>query len=40
MGRFLDVDESAYYECMCRRGGVPVQCGLEALENDGSPMFQ
>jgi DNA invertase Pin-like site-specific DNA recombinase len=35
-GRFLDVDESAHYEFLCRRAGVNVvYCG-ESFANDGS----
>lgn len=35
-GRFQDVDESAYYEYICRRAGIEVlYCG-EEFENDGS----
>jgi DNA invertase Pin-like site-specific DNA recombinase len=35
-GRFQDVDESAYYEYLCRRAGVAVQYCAEQFENDGS----
>jgi DNA invertase Pin-like site-specific DNA recombinase len=35
-GRFLDVDESAHYEFLCRQAGVDViYCG-EVFKNDGS----
>src|SRR5580700_5931517 len=37
-GRFQDADESAYYEYICRRAGVPVHYCAEQFENDGSPM--
>ena len=35
-GRFQDVDESAFYEFICRRGGVAVHYCEEEFENDGS----
>jgi DNA invertase Pin-like site-specific DNA recombinase len=35
-GRFQDIDESAYYEFICRRGGVKVHYCAEQFENDGS----
>jgi DNA invertase Pin-like site-specific DNA recombinase len=35
-GRFQDADESAYYEYICRRGGVKVDYCAEQFENDGS----
>jgi DNA invertase Pin-like site-specific DNA recombinase len=37
-GRFQDADESAYYEYICRRGGVLVHYCAEQFENDGSPV--
>jgi DNA invertase Pin-like site-specific DNA recombinase len=37
-GRFQDADESAYYEYVCRRAGVPVHYCAEQFENDGSPV--
>jgi DNA invertase Pin-like site-specific DNA recombinase len=37
-GRFLDADESAYYEYICRRAGIQVACCAEQFENDGSPV--
>jgi len=37
-GRFQDADESAYYEYLCRRAGVPVHYCAEQFENDGSPV--
>lgn len=35
-GRFQDVDESAYYEFICKRAGITVQYCAEEFENDGS----
>ncbi len=35
-GRFQDVDESAYYEFICRRAGFDVQYVAESFRNDGS----
>ena len=37
-GRFQDVDESAYYEYICRRAGVGVEYCAEPFENDGSSL--
>lgn len=37
-GRFQDADESAYYEYICRRGGIQVAYCAEQFENDGSPV--
>lgn len=37
-GRFQDIDESAYYEFMCRRAGIQVHYCAEQFENDGSPL--
>ncbi|MBA5690566.1 recombinase family protein [Rugamonas apoptosis] len=37
-GRFQDVDESAYYEYLCSRGGVRVVYCAERFANDGSPL--
>ncbi len=37
-GRFQDVDESAYYEYICRRAGISVQYVSEQFQNDGSPI--
>jgi len=34
-GRFQDADESAYYEYICRRGGVNVDYCAEEFQNDG-----
>lgn len=36
-GRFQDIDESAYYEYLCRINGVSVAYCAEVFENDGSP---
>ncbi len=33
-GRFQDTDESAHYEFLCRRAGIPVQYCAEQFEND------
>lgn len=35
-GRFQDVDESAYFEFLCKEMGVRVQYCAEQFENDGS----
>ncbi|HLZ00620.1 MAG TPA: recombinase family protein [Bradyrhizobium sp.] len=35
-GRFQDVDESAYYEFICKRAGLEVHYCSEEFENDGS----
>jgi DNA invertase Pin-like site-specific DNA recombinase len=35
-GRFLDADESAYYEFICKRAGIGVHYCNEQFENDGS----
>jgi DNA invertase Pin-like site-specific DNA recombinase len=35
-GRFQDVDESAYYEYICKRSNVHVHYCAEQFENDGS----
>lgn len=35
-GRFQDVDESAYYEFICRRAGIQVHYCADEFENDGS----
>jgi len=34
-GRFLDTDESAHYEFLCRRAGIPVHYCAEQFDNDG-----
>lgn len=36
-GRFQDIDESAYYEFLCRQAGVQVQYCAEPFVNDHSP---
>jgi len=35
-GRFLDSDESAYYEYLCKRAGISVHYCAEQFENDNS----
>lgn len=35
-GRFQDVDESAYYEFLCKRSGVQVEYCTELFKNDGT----
>ena len=35
-GRFQDVDESAYYEFICKRAGITVRYCADEFENDGS----
>ena len=37
-GRFQDVDESAYYEYICRSHGIEVVYCAEQFQNDGSPL--
>ena len=37
-GRFLDADESAYHEYVCRRAGINVHYHAEQFVNDGSPI--
>jgi DNA invertase Pin-like site-specific DNA recombinase len=37
-GRFQDVDESAYYEFICRQAGIKVCYCAEEFDNDGSVM--
>ncbi|HUN86265.1 MAG TPA: recombinase family protein, partial [Terracidiphilus sp.] len=37
-GRFLDTDESAYHEYVCRRAGINVHYPAEQFKNDGSPV--
>lgn len=37
-GRFQDADESAYYEYLCRKGGVRIIYCAEPFENDGTPV--
>jgi DNA invertase Pin-like site-specific DNA recombinase len=35
-GRFQDVDESAYYEFICKRAGISIHYCADEFENDGS----
>jgi DNA invertase Pin-like site-specific DNA recombinase len=35
-GRFQDIDESAYYEFICKQAGIKVAYCAEEFENDGS----
>ena len=35
-GRFQDVDESAYYEFICKRAGINIHYCADEFENDGS----
>jgi DNA invertase Pin-like site-specific DNA recombinase/DNA-binding winged helix-turn-helix (wHTH) protein len=35
-GRFQDTDESAYYEFLCRKAGVPIHYCAEEFINDGT----
>jgi DNA invertase Pin-like site-specific DNA recombinase len=35
-GRFQDIDESAHYEFICRKGGIKVAYCAEQFDNDGS----
>jgi DNA invertase Pin-like site-specific DNA recombinase len=35
-GRFLDTDESAHYEFLCKQAGIPVHYCMETFANDGS----
>ncbi|MBS0247545.1 MAG: recombinase family protein [Proteobacteria bacterium] len=39
-GRFQDFDESAHYEFICKRAGVPVVYCAEQFENDGTVVAQ
>jgi DNA invertase Pin-like site-specific DNA recombinase len=36
-GRFQDIDESGYYEHICKRAGIRVYYCVEQFVNDGSP---
>jgi DNA invertase Pin-like site-specific DNA recombinase len=36
-GRFQDIDESAYYEFICKRARIQVHYCAEPFDNDGSP---
>lgn len=35
-GRFQDIDESAYYEFLCKKAGIKVSYCAEQFENDGT----
>jgi len=35
-GRFLDADESAHYEFLCKQAGIPVHYCTESFANDGT----
>jgi DNA invertase Pin-like site-specific DNA recombinase len=35
-GRFQDLDESAYYEFLCKSNGIPIHYCAEQFSNDGS----
>src|SRR5215468_4100832 len=35
-GRFLDVDEAAHYEFLCKRAGIAIRYCAEQFENDNS----
>src|ERR1700737_4464259 len=37
-GRFQDVDESAYYEFICKQAGIKVAYCAEQFDNDGTMM--
>lgn len=37
-GRFQNVDESAFYEYVCKRAGIKVNYCAEQFENDGTPL--
>jgi len=37
-GRFQDMDESAYYEEICRRAGIQAAYCAEQVEHDGPPI--
>lgn len=39
-GRFQDVDESAYYEFICKQAGIKVAYCAEQFQNDGSLISQ
>jgi DNA invertase Pin-like site-specific DNA recombinase len=39
-GRFQDIDESAYYEFICKRAGVPILYCAEQFENNNSSVAQ
>jgi hypothetical protein len=33
-GRFLEIDEPAHYEFLCKQAGAPVQCCSEQFSNE------
>jgi len=37
-GRFQDIDESGYYEHICKRAGIRIHYCVEQFVNDGSPL--
>ncbi|MGJ7610679.1 MULTISPECIES: recombinase family protein [unclassified Variovorax] len=37
-GRFQNTDESAHYEYLCTKAGVPISYCAEPFDNDGKPM--
>jgi len=37
-GRFQDIDDSAFYEVLCRRSGVDIVYCAETFQNDRSPL--
>jgi DNA invertase Pin-like site-specific DNA recombinase len=37
-GRFQDIDDSAFYEVLCRRNGVDIVYCAETFQNDRSPL--
>jgi len=37
-GRFQEMDESAYYESICRRAGIQIAYCAEQVEHDGPPI--
>ena len=39
-GRFQDIDESAYYEFLCKRAGAPIRYCAEQFENNGTLIAQ
>ena len=39
-GRFQDIDESAYYEFLCKRAGAPVRYCAEQFENNDTLIAQ
>ena len=39
-GRFQDIDESAYYEFLCKKAGAPIRYCAEQFDNNGSLVAQ